>query len=396
MSFRFIVLGVATLLTLYLGWRLITPAPLSRTRKVTAWLLVAFALYVHPLMMIARHSGIGGEAMTFLSWTGYSFFGLASLLVALMLARDLPLLARRAGLLFARLFSRPKERTYFTRPPDKSRRRFLLNATNATLLAATVPLTGYAAYEANRTPSVVRNDLPVPGLPEGLDGFTIAQISDTHIGLTLGQDWARKVVDEVNGLSPDMIVHTGDMVDGSVDALRDQVAPFADLSAPHGVWFCTGNHEYYSGVLPWLRKAEELGMTPLVNEHRLVDTGRGRILMAGVTDFDAARIYPPHASSPQAAMAGAPESDVSILLAHRPRSVFEGGKAGFNVQLSGHTHGGQYFPYTLAIHLFQPYVRGFYLHGDTRLYVNQGTGYWGPPMRLGTVPEITLHTLRRA
>ncbi|WP_419785002.1 metallophosphoesterase [Pseudodesulfovibrio sp.] len=394
MSFRIIVFSIATLLTLYLGWRLINPAPLSRGRKVAAWLLVAFALYVHPVLRFVNQSGLKGDAMTIINWAGYSAFGLATLLVALMIVRDLPILARRTGSALARITGRRK-RNYFTRP-DKGRRQFLLNATNATLLAATVPLTGYAAYEANRTPSVLGNDIPIHDLPAGLDGFAIAQISDTHIGVTLGKEWARKVVDEVNALGPDMIVHTGDMVDGTVAGLRNAVSPFADLSARHGVWFCTGNHEYYSGVFPWLRHIRELGMTPLINENRLVDTGNGKILLAGVTDYGAARMYPPHVSSPSAAMEGAQAHDVSILLAHRPRSVFEAAKAGFDIQLSGHTHGGQYFPYTLAIHLFQPYVRGPYTHEATHLYVNQGTGYWGPPMRLGTVPEITLHTLRCA
>ena len=395
MSFRLIVFTIATLLTLYLGWRLINPAPLSRTRKFAAWLVVALALFAHPILRQARHSGWEGDVINAVYWVGYSFFGLATILVALMAVRDLPILATRIMALIRRLTTRRSKRPYFT-TPDKGRRRFLLNATNATLLAATVPLTGYAAWEANRKPSVIRNDLPIPNLPDGLDGFTIAQVSDTHLGLTLGRDWARKVVDQVKVLAPDMIVHTGDMVDGTVEALKDVVQPFAELSAPHGVWFCTGNHEYYSGVFPWLREIRRLGMTPLLNEHRLVDTGNGKILMAGVTDYAAARILPAHASSPEAAMAGAPDHDLSILLAHRPRSVFAGSKAGFDVQLSGHTHGGQYFPYTLAIHLFQPYVRGLYHHEDTLLYVNQGTGYWGPPLRLGTVPEITLHTLRRA
>lgn len=395
MSFRLIVLGIATLLTLYIGWRLINPAPLSRVRKIAAWLLVALILFVHPLFRQARYSGLEGVAVNTLYWVGYTFFGLASILVVLMIVRDLPILARRTMTALYKLFTRRSQRPYFTKP-DKGRRRFLLNATNATLLAATVPLTGYAAYEANRKPSVINNDLLVPNLPVGLDGFSIVQISDTHIGMTLGRDWVQTVVDKVKALSPDMIVHTGDMVDGSVPALRDAVQPFGELTAPHGIWFCTGNHEYYSGVTPWLRKIRQLGMTPLVNEHRLVDTGKGKILMAGVADYGAARMLPAHATSPEAAMAGAPEHDISILLAHRPRSVFKASEAGFDIQLSGHTHGGQYFPYTLAIHLFQPYVRGLYRHGDTQLYVSQGTGYWGPPMRLGTVPEITRHILRRA
>ncbi|MDC0336325.1 metallophosphoesterase, partial [Pseudodesulfovibrio sp.] len=286
-------------------------------------------------------------------------------------------------------------RPYFIEP-DRERRRFLLNATNAAILAVTVPLTGYAIFEARRKPTIVHNALPIADLPAGLDGFTIAQISDTHIGPTIRGDWMRMVVDEVNTLNADMIVHTGDWVDGSVSALNGAVQPIGDLSAPHGVWLCTGNHEYYSGVEAWVARAHELGMTPLLNENTLIDTGKGKILLAGVTDIRGGNIYPSHASSPTQAMANAPDHDVSILLAHQPRSIFEASKTGFDIQLSGHTHGGQYFPYTLAIHLFQPYVRGLHLHDNTLLYVNQGTGYWGPPMRLGAQPEITLHTLRRA
>ena len=205
----------------------------------------------------------------------------------------------------------------------------------------------------------------------------------------------RRVVDEVNGLAPDMIVHTGDIVDGSVDSLFNDASPMGDFSAPHGVWFCTGNHEYYSGVDQWVDALQTLNMRPLLNENALVDTGQGRILMAGVTDYQADRTHPAHVHSPERAMADAPDHDVSILLAHQPISIYDASQAGFDIQLSGHTHGGQYFPYTLAIHLFQPYVRGLHLHNDTLLYVNVGTGYWGPPMRLGAEPEITLHTLRR-
>lgn len=135
---------------------------------------------------------------------------------------------------------------------------------------------------------------------------------------------------------------------------------------------------------------------PLINEHTIIDTGKGKILLAGVSDPRGDRLEPTHASSPADAIKNAPDHDVSILLAHQPRSIYEASATGFDIQLSGHTHGGQYFPYTLAIHLFQPYVRGLHQHDNTLLYVNVGAGYWGPPLRLGAPPEITLHTLRRA
>lgn len=397
LSWAVIIMTVTTLIVLYLGWRLITPLPVGPKRKITLWLFLAIMLYGHRATWFLQRSGGKYECLACdsIDWVGFTFLGFISILIVLMLARDIPRLFSSTMSGLNKLFVRRSKRPYFIEP-DLARRRFMLNATNGALLAAALPMTGYGVFNARGKPSVVRNALPVAGLPGGLDGFTIAQISDTHIGTTIRSEWARMVVDAVNELGPDVIVHTGDLVDGSVDGLKEDIQPMGDLTASHGVWFCTGNHEYYSGVHEWLAEAARLGMTPLVNEHRLIDTGRGRILLAGVTDINSQRIEPSHVSSPPAAMRGAPEHDVSILLAHQPNSVFEAARSGFDVQLSGHTHGGQYFPYNFVIHLFQTYVRGLYLHGDTVLYVNTGTGYWGPPIRLGTTPEITLHTLRRA
>ncbi len=390
-----IVLSTATLLTLYLGWRLINPTHMTRKWKFVYWLLLGALLFGQRFTWIIWRNERNDVLLNTIDWIGFTFLGFVSILVMFMFVRDFPILVKRTMTGLEKLFIRRSKRPYFIEP-NRERRRFMLNATNAGLLALTVPLSGYAVYEARRKPTVIHNDLLIADLPEGLDGFTIAQISDTHIGPTIRGEWARMVVDEVNALDADLIVHTGDMVDGSVASLNGAIRPFGDLKAPHGVWMCTGNHEYYSGVQEWLKEASRLGMTPLNNENTLIDTGKGKLLLAGVTDYRASQIYPDHTSSPANAMKNAPEHDVSVLLAHQPKSIFEASKAGFDVQLSGHTHGGQYFPYTLFIHLFQPYVRGLHLHEDTMLYVNTGTGYWGPPMRLGAVPEITLHTLRKA
>lgn len=383
-----IVLTTATLLTLYLGWRLVEPLNIPRQAKLLGWGMLFVLLFGQRLSWFLRRGQDSPAWLNSVDWIGYVFLGLISFLMVFMLLRDLPLAALRTAGLFSRPFR--KKRT----SPDPTRRRFLLNASNAAMLATAAPLSALSVYQARKEPEVSRVNLEIPGLPAGLDGFAIAQISDTHIGPTIRADWARMVVDRVNALSPDMVVHTGDMVDGTVAELRNSVAPFADLKARHGVWFCTGNHEYYSGVRQWLPHVRWLGMTPLVNEHALVDTGNGRILLAGVSDYSSRRIDPAHVSSPARAMQAAPDHDVSILLAHQPRSVFEAEEAGFDVQLSGHTHGGQFFPWTYAVHWFQPYVRGLHRVGGTLLYVNVGTGYWGPPMRLGTSPEITLHVLR--
>lgn len=388
-----IVLCVASFLTLYLGFRLIEPTRLGRGTKIMMWLLVIALLFGQRFTWLVDRQGVVGDLMIAIDWIGFVFLGVISLLVMVMLLRDIPILFQRMSSGWKTLTVKRSKRPYFIEP-NRERRRFLLNVTNGTMVAAVLPLTGYGVYRARAVPKIVYNELPVIDLAPELDGFTIAHISDTHIGPTLRKSWARMVTDEVNKLDADMIVHTGDMVDGSVAALNGSVQPFADLSAPHGVWFCVGNHEYYSGVEPWLAEAKRLGMRPLVNEHVVVDTGRGKILMGGVSDYGGSRLYPAHVSSPEKAMFGASDHDVSILLAHQPRSVYQASKAGFDIQLSGHTHGGQYFPWTLAIHLFQPYVRGLHVHDATLLYVNEGTGYWGPPLRLGAGPEITLHTLK--
>src|SRR6266702_2837822 len=186
----------------------------------------------------------------------------------------------------------------------------------------------------------------------------------------------------------------GDVADGLPPVLRDEVAPLAWLAAPHGKFFVTGNHEYYWDAAAWVRELERLGFSALVNAHRVIRRGTARLVLAGVTDHSASRLVPGHASDPAAAVAGALESDVWVLLAHQPKSAFEARAVGFDLQLSGHTHGGQYFPFNLLVRLFQPFVAGLHRLEEMWLYVSRGTGYWGP--RLGAPSEITLIQLTRA
>jgi len=238
-------------------------------------------------------------------------------------------------------------------------------------------------------------DVPITGLPPDLEGFRIAQLSDLHVGPTLKRDFVERVVDTTNGLAPDLIALTGDVADGFPPALRHEVAPLAGLVAPHGKYFVTGNHEYYWDAAGWVRELQGLGFSALVNGHRVIQRGTGRIVLAGVTDFSSGGL-PGHTSDPAAAVAGAPESDVRVLLAHQPKSAFAARAAGYDLQLSGHTHGGQYFPFNLLVRLFQPFVAGLHRLEAMWLYVSRGTGYWGPPLRLGAPAEITLIQLTRA
>jgi len=224
-----------------------------------------------------------------------------------------------------------------------------------------------------------------------LHDLKIVQFTDLHIGPMIKRDYVQTLVQQMNDLDADIIVMTGDLVDGSVFRLQAEVAPLANLKAKHGKFFITGNHEYYSGAEDWIAEMRRLGFTVLLNAHELIEVNGAKLLLAGVTDYRADRHIASHQSSPKKAMQGALESDVKILLAHQPKSIFEATEAGFDLQISGHTHGGQYYPWNFLAKMANPYIKGLHLHDNkTWIYVSPGTGYWGPPIRLGNEPEITV------
>ena len=263
------------------------------------------------------------------------------------------------------------------------------------VVGVALPAVAYAIVTARGRARVERLTVPVVGLGAGLSGLKVVQISDVHVGLTLDQRWLRRVVEQVNALKPDVVAVTGDMVDGTVEALRDEVTPLAELRAALGVFYVTGNHEYYNGGAAWAAEVARLGFTALQNEHRVVERDGARLVIAGVTDHDAGHIVPAHASRPDVALAGAPVGVPRLLLAHQPRSALQVARQGVAVdlQLSGHTHGGQMFPFMFFVKLQQPVVRGLATIAGVRVYTHRGTGYWGPPLRLGPAPEIAELTL---
>jgi len=237
----------------------------------------------------------------------------------------------------------------------------------------------------------------IAGLPAGFDGYRVLQLTDIHASRLLTGDWVRRVVEESNALKPDLIVITGDLIDGSVEARRDDARPLADLQAPDGVIAITGNHEYYAQYQDWMQAFRALHMQVLENSHLQVRRGDAALTIAGVTDPVAARYGLPLPDL-EAALAGADPGAPVILLDHRPRNAREAAARGVKLQLSGHTHGGQIIGMDQLVKRANGgYVSGRYEVDGMTLYVSNGAGLWaGFPARIGVPSEITLVTLRRA
>jgi predicted MPP superfamily phosphohydrolase len=253
------------------------------------------------------------------------------------------------------------------------------------------------ALAALRGPHVRRVDVAVEGLHPDLDGLRIVQITDLHVGPTIGVRYVRRVVALANRQAPDLVALTGDLVDGSVARLAADVAPLGGLVARHGRFVALGNHDYYSGARAWTAHLASLGLDVLRNEARTLAIGRAVLVVGGVVD-PAARIEDPQLV-PRPDLASAPQAGPAfrLLLAHNPSLAPLAEPAGFDLQLSGHTHAGQFFPWTLAVRaVHAPHVWGLTRRGRMQVYTSAGTGTWGPPVRLGTRPELTLLRLVRA
>lgn len=368
---RRVIFIVATLLGLlhaYIGWRLLPDLPVAPWVSMLGigWLVLSFLLI--PAGLLAR--AIQRQPLSDrLAWIGMLAMGMFSSLLILTLVRDVLLLvASLAGLAAPALHA--------------------WSAIGVTSGAALVTLIGF--INARRVARVVEIDVPIANLPAALHGFSIAQISDIHVGPTIKRGYLEAIVNKVNGLQADLIAVTGDLVDGSVTQLAAHTEPLQNLRARHGSYFVTGNHEYYSNAHEWIAEVRRLGLTVLMNQHVLLEHEGAALLVAGVTDFTAHHFDPSQRSDPHGALAGAPRDlALKLLLAHQPRSAAAAADAGFDLQLSGHTHGGQFFPWNLFVPLQQPYTAGLNRLGKLWVYTSRGTGYWGPPKRFGAPSEIT-------
>jgi hypothetical protein len=278
---------------------------------------------------------------------------------------------------------------------DLGRRQFMARVAGGTVATAAVGTVGAGMYQVLKTHALVEVPVTLARLPASLDGFSIVQITDLHAGLTVGRSFVQGVVDRANQVAPDLIVLTGDMVDGDVRSLADAVAPLAELSASQGVYLVTGNHEYYVGVESWLDEFTRLGVRVLRNERVSIGKGRDSFDLAGIDDYNAAQFGRGHGADLDRALAGRDPDRELVLLAHQPRQVHDASRHGVGLQLSGHTHGGQIWPWHYLVMAQQGgLLAGLSRHQDTQLYVSRGAGYWGPPIRVGAPAEITRVVLR--
>jgi predicted MPP superfamily phosphohydrolase len=381
---------LAGLVATYITWRLFGSLRSHRISKFAVASGIVGIFLATPCVILLRTLGIDNLGTDVIAWAGYLGLGFVSFLCTFLVFKDVLWMPRLLLKKFKKYSGRSSEiNPVPPRPENPGRRGFLLNGMNYGIVAGSFILTGYGLSEAKRIPRVKEVTIPIVDLPQALEGFRIVQITDIHVSPTVRQPFVEGIVEVVNGLKADVIAFTGDLADGLVAQLSDDVAPLSKLQSSYGNFFVTGNHEYYFGALEWVEKVRDLGFTVLLNEHRILSQGEGRLLLAGVTDYSGGGFIRSHQSDPLKALAGAPSTDARVLLAHQPRSIFGAAEAGFDLQISGHTHGGQFFPWNFVIGLAQPYVAGLHKYTDTQIYVSRGTGYWGPPVRVGSPSEIT-------
>ena len=383
--FFIIAIGMLWLIHGYVAWRIIPTLGISSSQTNLAYTTV-FILSLLPIIPIAlRMSGNESKLIDRLSFLGYTSLGFFTLSFFIFVAKDLVL---QLIALFSYLINEDN-------PFDNSKRDFIKKSVSIAMISLAGTGTGFGFYSSRKGPTIMDQDIFLESLPAGFENFTIAQISDLHVGPTIKRPYVENVLKKISHLNPDLIAVTGDLVDGSVKYLKSELQPLKDMIPPYGTFFVTGNHEYYSGVNPWLDETDRLGMKNLINTNEIISKSGDEIAIAGITDLNAHQINLSHRSDPELALASLPKDIAKIVLAHQPNSIHAVHKVGADLQLSGHTHGGQFWPFTYPVKLASTYIAGYYDHYGTKIYVNRGTGYWGPPLRIGVPAEITLIRLKK-
>jgi predicted MPP superfamily phosphohydrolase len=274
------------------------------------------------------------------------------------------------------------------RGPDPERRLLLARGLALAAGLTAVSTVGYGVTRALGPPQLDRVTIPLAKLPRRLDGMRIALVSDIHLGPLLGRPHTERIVRMINDLDADLVAIVGDLVDGSVAELGPAAEPLADLRAKHGSYFVTGNHEYFSGYAEWVTEVDSLGVRVLENRRVEIDG----LDLAGVNDVTGEQYE--HGPDFAAALRDRDRARPVVLLAHQPVQVREASRYGVDLQLSGHTHGGQIQPFGVIVRMQQPVLSGLATVDGTKIYVTDGAGFWGPPVRVGAPPQISVVTLR--
>ena len=361
--FLVIAIAVFSVLFLFLGFRLTGIGYYS-------WWIAAVSvsvLLLYPLVWYGVLSEMSDKALRAVV---HFDMGLLGIVTAFLITRDLIFLP-------VKLFKPDLANTAFSMPA------MLIIATAGFVLL----IFGY--WKARQGPQIVKVRVPVANLPAALENFTILQISDLHAGAGINRAYVEKVTRQALDLKADVIVLTGDIADGDFEKYKSHVEPLARLAGNAPVLYITGNHEYLRDSEKWIEHFGQMGFQILMNQHTLISKANSSILFAGVIDPAVKEIRPNDGPDIEQALSASPVSDLKILLAHQPNIAQQASKH-FDLQLSGHTHAGQFFPWNLIIKLLQPYSGGLKKCGPMWVYTNAGTGFWGPPLRIGTTSEITI------
>lgn len=392
--FIVILSAVLTLIHLYLWKRLVRDTTRSGypRRLLTAVLVGAAALLIAALVL-PRVIGLPESA--WFAWPGYVWFGLVVyLFLSLLVLEPVRLVLRR----WVRGKPTSEEPTSEEVPSESNevqltRRLFLARSSAIAAGAASVGLVGVGVANALGPPDLLQVPVRLRRLDPAFKGFRIAVVSDIHLGPLRGRAHTERIVEMINDTEPDLVAIVGDLADGTVAELGSAAEPLRDLYSREGTFFVTGNHEYFvEDPAEWLRELERLGLQPLSNENTAIRRGAAAFDLAGVNDVAGERRSDP--PDFDRALAGLNSARPTILLAHQPVLVAEAASRGVDLQLSGHTHGGQMWPFHYVVGLAQPSLAGLSTVGDTQLYVSRGAGFWGPPVRIGAPPDITVLTLQ--
>lgn len=389
--FIVVLSAVLALMNVYVWKRCVkdTTRP-GRTRWTLTAVLIGLAVLLVATLVVPRFTDVSKSG--WYAWPAYLWFGVLVYLFLTLLVLEPVRLALRG---WAK--RQPQAPTAPEEPaePDRhalNRRMFLARASAVAAGAASVGLVGVGATTALGPPDLLQVPVRLRRLDPAFGGFRIALVSDIHLGPLVGRAHIERIVDIINAAEVDLVAIVGDLVDGTVAELGPAAAPFQDLAAPEGTFFVTGNHEYFvEDTDDWLNELERFGVQSLRNENTAIRRGGAALDLAGINDIAGEeRDDPPDFDR---ALAGVDDSRPTILLAHQPVMVSEAAARGVDLQLSGHTHGGQMWPFHYVVDMVQPSLAGLSTVDDTQLYVTRGAGFWGPPVRIGAPPDITVLTL---